>query len=66
MYDQYRHTFCAFYPIFIINRYGNDVSDEPSIDDSVAAMSTARGSALEIWFSDCCLYYFGSRIYVAS
>ena len=34
----------------------------PSIDASVAVMSTAMGLLLQIWFSDCCLSSFGSKV----
>ena len=36
-------------------------SMNPSIDASVAVISTSKGSAVAIWLADCCLYSFGSK-----
>ena len=38
------------------------LSMNPSIDDSVSVISTARGSAFTGWFSGCCLSSFGSKV----
>ena len=36
-------------------------SMKPSIDASVAVISTAKGSAVAIWLADCCFSSVGSR-----
>ena len=47
--------------MFVIDRYGDYFFMNPSIDASVAVMSTARGYDFEKWLVVCCLSSCGSK-----